>query len=163
MPNTRAVSASVVGGLIGSIVMGLVSYAIPVAGAPFFITFTQKIGVPAAPISGWILHLVAGVILGAIFGVFTSSASPLRLDRTYRGAAIGVIAGALIYAIFFMPMLAGLVLLSSTVPAVVGGLFLLHLLFGLIMGIVGTVLWRQQETSKVRKAPAESISAPGRS
>ncbi|MFQ5762847.1 MAG: DUF6789 family protein [Candidatus Bathyarchaeia archaeon] len=153
MKNTTVYSASrgiafgLIGGVIGAIVMGGIAYMMPIpntGGAPFFVAAAMMMGMKAmAFAAGWGLHLVAGLVVGGIFGTITSQVSKLRCSNVARGLILGIVAGVVVWVVFFMPMMASLMPALMSMGSMVAGSFAAHLIYGLILGgVVGGLLPR---------------------
>ncbi len=118
----------------------------PVNGQPFFVAAGMLMGLSGtmATAAGWMLHLVTGLIVGAIFGVAITKVKAFRVTDIKRGLAWGLGAGVLVWVIFFLPMMmvSGMAsMLGSMLMTMMLGSFAAHLVYGLILGgIVGAVL-----------------------
>jgi DNA-directed RNA polymerase subunit RPC12/RpoP len=145
-PASKAVEAGLAGGFVGALIMGGLALMMPVNGQPFFVAAAMLMGLSGtmATAAGWMLHLITGLIVGAIFGVAITKVNTFRVTDIKRGLAWGLGAGVLVWAIFFLPMMmaSGMAnMLGSTLMAMVLGSFGAHLVYGLILGgIVGAVL-----------------------
>ena len=119
----------------------------PVNGQPFFVAAAMLMGVGSmAVVAGWMLHLMTGLIVGAIFGVAITKVNAFRVTNIRRGLAWGLGAGTLVWVIFFLPLMmaSGMAsMLGSMLMTMMVGSFAAHLAYGLILGgIVGVVLPR---------------------
>ena len=146
-PVSKALEAGLVGGLVGALVMAGLALMMPINGQPFFVAATMLMGVGSmAVVAGWMLHLITGLVLGAIFGVSVTKANAFRVTNIKRGLAWGLGAGALVWVIFFLPLMmaSGMAsMLGSTLMTMMAGSFAAHLVYGLVLGgIVGVVLPR---------------------
>jgi C2H2 type zinc finger protein len=97
-----------------------------------------------ATVAGWMLHLLTGLVVGGIFGVAITKVNAFRVTNIKRGLAWGLGAGALVWVIFFLPMMmvSGIAsMLGSMLMTMMLGSFAAHLVYGLVLGgIVGVVL-----------------------
>jgi DNA-directed RNA polymerase subunit RPC12/RpoP len=136
---SKGISFSLIGGFIGALVMGGVASVMPVNGVPFFVAAAMLMGMRGAAIAaGWALHIITGLIVGAIFGVVTTKVSKLHVTSVVRGLGLGVATGVVVWVVLFMPMMARLMPQLLGMPTMVGGSFAAHVMYGLILGgVVG--------------------------
>jgi len=145
-PVTKAVGTGVAGGLVGALVMGGLALMMPVNGQPFFVAAATLMGLSGtiATAAGWMLHLVTGPVVGAVFGVAITKVNAFRVTSIRRGLALGLGAGVLVWAIFFLPLMMASGMASMLGPmlmTMVLGSFAAHLVYGFVLGgIVGVVL-----------------------
>jgi uncharacterized C2H2 Zn-finger protein len=134
----RTISYAVLGGLIGSLALGAVALMMPIpgtGGAPFFVAAAMLMGMGSMSwVAGWTLHLVTGLVIGAIFGVLLAKVSRLGLRTTSRALIFGGVAGIAAFAVFFIPIMAMLMPALMGMPTMVGGGFVAHAIFGLVLG-----------------------------
>lgn len=134
------------GGLVGAIITGGLALMMPVNGQPFFVAAAMMMGLSGtiATAAGWMLHLVTGLIVGAVFGVAIAKVNAFSVTYIKRGLAWGLGAGILVWAVFFLPMMivSGMAnMLGPTLMTMMLGSFGAHLVYGLTLGgIVGAVL-----------------------
>jgi hypothetical protein len=120
----------------------------PVNGQPFFVAAAMLMGLSGtmATIAGWMLHLITGLVVGAIFGVAITKVNLFRVTNIKRGLAWGLGAGVLVWIIFFLPMMMASGMASMLGPMLMTmmlGSFAAHVAYGLILGgVVGAVLPR---------------------
>jgi hypothetical protein len=123
--------------------MGAIAYMMPIpntGGAPFFVAAAMLMGTGnMAWVAGWILHLVTGLIVGGIFGVVVAKFSKLQLKTTGRALVLGILAGFVVWVVFFIPVMAMLMPALMSMGTLVGGSFVAHLIFGLVLGGVTSV------------------------
>ncbi|MDG6917982.1 MAG: C2H2-type zinc finger protein [Nitrososphaerota archaeon] len=138
---SRTIIFALLGGFIGSLVLAGVASMMPVNGNPFFVDAVMMMGVTGsmASAAGWILNLVTGLIIGAIFGAIVTYVRPLRLDTVAKGLGLGAVAGVVVWIVFFIPLANALassmgMTLMGMGTTMIGGSFLGHLIFGLILG-----------------------------
>ena len=128
--------------------MGGLALMMPVNGQPFFVSAAMLMGLSGtlATAAGWMLHLITGLIVGAVFGVAITRVNVFRVTDIKRGLALGLGAGVLVWVIFFLPMMmiSGMAsMLGSMLLTMIVGSFAAHLLYGLVLGgIVVAVLPR---------------------
>ncbi len=139
---SRVLSYSLLGGFVGALAMGAIAYMMPIpntGGAPFFVAAAMLMGLGSiAFAAGWMLHLITGLIVGAIFGVIIAKVSSLQLKTTGRALGLGATAGVVVWVVFFMPLMATLMPVLLGMSTLVGGSFVAHLVFGLVLGGVAS-------------------------
>jgi len=145
-PISKAVSTGIAGGLVGALAMGGLALMMPVNGQPFFIAAVMLMGLSGAmaTAAGWMLHLITGLVVGAIFGVAITKVNAFRVTDIKRGLALGLGASVLVWVIFFLPLMmtSGMAnMLGSMLMTMTLGSFAAHLVYGLALGgIVGVIL-----------------------
>ena len=146
-PSTsRTIGLALLGGFIGSLVLAGVASTMPVNGNPFFVDAVMMMGITGsmASAAGWIMNLVTGLIIGAIYGAIVISVRQLWTNTLAKGLGLGAVAGVVVWAVFFLPMANALassmgMTLMGMGSTMIGGSFLGHLIFGLILGGVTAV------------------------
>ena len=144
-PSTsRIVGFSVLGGFVAAFVMAALASMMlvptPMGGQLFFVAAAMQMGMGSmSTAAGWILHLLTGIIVGAIFGVAVAKVSRLRLKNTGRALVLGTVAGIVVWIIFFMPLMAVMMPALMGMPMMVGGSFVAHIVYGLVLGGVASV------------------------
>ena len=138
------ITYGLIGGLVGSIILGALAYLmpVPVSGSntslvPFFASVAVSLHVPlsiSVPV-GWVMNLVAGLLMGGIFGAATSFVPGLKLESIPKGIGLGIIAGVAAYALFFFPIFSLIVpqlydSINSQITETLGA----HIVFGIVMG-----------------------------
>ncbi len=154
----------IIGGIVGSIAMiGPKMISNIQLGIPYnvnWVVFGIVLGVdkPSAFASGLGLHILTGIIIGVLFGIITGKIAKLRLTNISRGLTFGVIAGLIVFGAFFIPMLQNVLApnlmklvmemnptvpqdmikqkMQTKLPTVIQTSLGLHILFGLVLGIV---------------------------
>jgi len=146
---TKGMVTGLVGGLLATIVIDLVVVGVfPLMGTPadisfsiigdtaagFFALFGLAIagGVPL----GLVVHYLTGIWLGVIFGAVVSHSDALRVDSVKKGAGLGI----LYTEVVSLPILATApIILKMTASDAVqwfGVSFVMHLVYGMVLGIV---------------------------
>ncbi len=124
---------------MGSLVMGVLAYAIPApntGGDPFFIAAAKIMGFGnLAWAVGWLLHVMTGMGVGAVFGVFVSRVPSLRNRKIGNKIFAGILVGFAAWVVLFIPLM---ILLMPTATSVgsLGSGFLINLTFGIILGVM---------------------------
>ncbi len=150
---SRSVQLGLVGGVVGAIVMGGLAYMMPVNGEPFFIAAAMLMGIGSmATIAGWMLHLITGLVAGAVFGFATAKVTRFHLSGVSKGIGLGISAGILVWVVFFLPMMIAVMasmIPSGQMPLMIAGSFAAHLVYGLVLGgLTGALLIRQSPQYK---------------
>lgn len=138
-PTSRVLSYGILGGFVGAIVMGVIALMMqvptPMGSAPFFVAAAMMMGMGSmSTAAGWMLHLLTGVIVGAIFGVVVAKVPRLGISSLGKGLGLGAVAGIAVWVVFFMPMMVMLMPALTGMPTMVGGSFVAHVIFGLVLG-----------------------------
>src|SRR5712692_7346533 len=118
--------------------MGVLALMMPIpgtGGAPFFVAAAMMMGMGSmVAAAGWGLHLFTGIIVGAIFGTIVAGVSALHPRTAVRATALGVAAGVAGWVVVFMPLMIMLMPALTGMPMLVGGSFVAHVVFGLVLG-----------------------------
>ena len=141
---SRILSFAVLGGFVGALLMaGIASMMLvptPMGGQLFFVAAAMQMGMGASSTAaGWMLHLLAGIIVGTIFGVIVAKVPRLRLHSLGKGLGLGAVAGVVVWVVFFMPMMAMLMPALMGMGSMVAGSFVAHVIYGLVLGGVTAV------------------------
>lgn len=138
-----------IGGLVGTMVMDLVLMgALSAVGLPALTCFSivgntvarflSILGIEMAggvPL-GVATHYLIGPLIGAIFGVAVTQVNALRVDTWKKGIILAVV----YVEILSQPILATTpILLKMTTPETLqwfGGSFVMHLIWGVVLGLV---------------------------
>jgi hypothetical protein len=145
-PVSKAVGTGLAAGFVGALVMGGLALMMPINGQPFFVAAATLMGISGtmATAAGWMLHLITGLLVGAVFGVAITNVNLFRATSIRRGLALGLGTGVLVWIVFFLPMMmvSGMAsMLGPMLMTMVLGSFAAHLVYGLALGgIVGIVL-----------------------
>ncbi len=165
---SRAVLFGIIGGIIGSLAMigpkmiSNIQLEMPynVNWIVFGIVFGAE--QPNAFAIGLGMHIVTGVIVGAIFGIITGKITKLRINKISRGIVFGIITGLIVFGVFFIPMLQNVLApnlmelmmgmnpnapqdmikqkMQTKLPTVIQTSLGLHILFGAVLGVVASSL-----------------------
>jgi hypothetical protein len=144
-PVSKSVQLAALGGIVGAVVMGGLAYMMPVNGQPFFVAAAMLMGLGyASAAAGWMLHLITGLVVGAIFGVATAKVTRFHLTSITKGLGLGIGGGVLVWLVFFLPMMMAVMasmIPASQMPTIIIGSFAAHLVYGLVLGgITGGLL-----------------------
>jgi hypothetical protein len=146
-PVSKSVQLAAIGGISAAIVMGGLAYMMPVNGQPFFVAAAMLMGLGStSTAAGWMLHLITGLIVGSIFGIFTAKITRFHLTGITKSIALGIGGGVLVWLVFFLPMMMAVMasmIPASQMPTMIVGSFAAHLVYGLVLGgIAGGLLIR---------------------
>lgn len=148
----RSIIGGIIGGFIGATVMTLIligskaMMGMPVL-ADFVIMGTFVGGTGNEAISaGFLAHYLLGMILGAVLGIIVSSVELLRLTSWKKATGIGLLYGAIIWFIIFLPtVMYGFAPImmkmmgpaaAGMLPMVLGIALIEHLLYGISVGVL---------------------------
>ena len=148
---TKGLINGVIAGIISSVVLGVIAYSFPVQiptnplvaqNSTFFIAVTAKAfgaSNSSATVLGWALHILAGIVIGAIFGLSTMKIGKFRANTIIRGMGLGLIAGIIAFVVLFLGLMLSYLSNQLSVAVIAGG-FLAHVVFGALLGGVTTIL-----------------------
>lgn len=125
----------VIGGLAGGIVFGLLMQMMGMIGM-----VAQLVG-SSSPAVGWVVHLAISAFIGASFAVLLGAFSKTLAPAALAGMAYGVV-WWILGALLIMPAQLGMPVLQLNATAwqsLMG-----HLLFGLVLGVVYSLLVRRE-------------------
>jgi uncharacterized membrane protein YagU involved in acid resistance len=125
----------VIGGLAGGIVFGLLMQMMGMIGM-----VAQLVG-SSSPAVGWVVHLAISAFIGASFAVLLGAFSKTLVPAALTGMAYGVV-WWILGALLIMPAQLGMPVLQLNATAwqsLMG-----HLLFGLVLGVVYSLLVRRE-------------------
>ena len=169
---SRVILFGIIGGIVGSLAMiGPKMISNIQLGMPYninWVVFGVIFGAkqPNAFAVGLVMHILAGIIIGAMFGIITGKITKLRINKTSRGLILGIITGLIVFVIFFMPMLQNVLApnlmklmagmnpdttqemikqkMQAKLPTVIQTSLGLHILFGAVLGSVASFLTRRK-------------------
>ncbi|MBI4258412.1 MAG: hypothetical protein HY619_05615, partial [Thaumarchaeota archaeon] len=109
----------------------------------FFVTIGRMAGFGVASfVGGWGLHLFTGLIIGVIFVGMATHQRSLNLASMGKSIGIGVVAGVVVWIVFFLPVLS-LALPSAPVRLdLLMGSLILHIVYGTVTAAVARSLLR---------------------
>ena len=138
MNNTNLVRGTVVGMLgsvMGMLVMDLVMVVeFSVTGLPAF-TYLSLIGsvLGGGVFVGFLLHLLVGAILGAVFSVIVLKVNALRIETGRKGVKLGILAGLLTIPLGCVPFA---ILIGQPIVKIISFSSIPHLVWGVVLGVV---------------------------
>lgn len=147
----KSVRAGALAGLATSILTGILGVLAEQATGRevFFVAIARDWGLGDSSVAGgWALHLLTGLIVGAIFLGVTSRVPRLSLSTWPRAVGIGAGAGILVWIVLLYPLAAMFVPeLLATTDLVVGTL-VGHVIFGGVTAIIAVFVLRRGPTVK---------------
>ncbi|MGA8081451.1 MAG: FAD-dependent oxidoreductase, partial [Candidatus Nitrosopolaris sp.] len=163
----REVFFVVVGAIVGSLVMIIPKTILEVGmGLPYYLTwvaFGHIVGIysPASVIVGIALHILTAISIGIILGIFLYKSGILNISKISNGLIFGLLAGSALFIIFFIPLQQFILVpeivhtmsnmmsmsqqeaarhLSSNFLNILVGSAVMHLVFGVTLGIISSFL-----------------------
>ncbi len=140
----RSVEAGAIGGLIGTLVLGVVTLLGQSSTNTeiFFITVARRLGMGSnSVVGGWGLHILTGVVAGSIFVGTTARVKQLGLTNIRKAVAVGVGAGITIWIVLFLPVTA--ILVPENLNGLVIGALIFHIIYGTITASIAFILLRR--------------------
>ncbi|HEU5102342.1 MAG TPA: hypothetical protein VFU22_25140 [Roseiflexaceae bacterium] len=146
---TRGMMVGCIGGLVGTIVMDLfggvlfllmggpasLSFAVIGDAAAAFLAMLGITMAGGTPL-GALLHYLIGLVFGALFGAAVSRIAVLRLDSLKKAIGFGI----LYVEVMSLPLLAAaawvLHMTAAETAQWFGISFVMHLVYGLVLGLV---------------------------
>jgi len=104
---SKGVKIGVLGGIVGSIVLGLFAElaSATMSQEVFYVTIAKKLGLgDASIIGGWTMHFIVGLVAGAVFIGVTAQVKIFTLTNTRKALWVGVLAGIAIWIIVYVPV-----------------------------------------------------------
>ena len=150
---SKGLKVGAVGGVIGALVQGILgSIAVQAVGQEiFFVTIARKWGFGDASVAGgWGLHIVTGLLIGAIFVAVTASVRQLGLTKTPRAIGFGAGVGILAWIVLLLPMTYLFLPKDLAMTEFVVGGLIFHILFGVVTAFTAYSLLRKRTTETVQ-------------
>lgn len=135
-----------VAGVVGSLVQGILGYLLAqsVGQEIFFVKIATNLGMgDSSVVGGWALHILTGLIVGAIFVSATAKIDFFRLGTTGKAVWVGALAGMAVWVVLLLPATA--IFLPGDLGAgdfLVGSL-IFHVIFGVVTAIAAYMLLRR--------------------
>ncbi len=142
----RGLRAGAIGGFIGAIVLGILGEigALAMNQELFYTTIARKLGFgDSSVLGGWTLHFLVGIIVGAVFVGATAAIRRFALTSTRKAVWVGILGGIAIWIVVYVPVTGILVPDDLTNTTFAGGAFVLHMLYGVVAGVVSLSLLRR--------------------
>ena len=143
---SKGLRAGAIGGFIGSIVLGILGElgAIAMNQELFYTTIAKRMGFgDSSVLGGWTLHFLVGIIAGSLFLGATAAIRRFALTTTKKAIWVGVLGGIAIWIVVYVPVTGILLPEDLTNTTFAGGSFVLHVLYGIVTGIVSLSLLRR--------------------
>ena len=141
----KVIISSIVGGIIGAILMLIVLMAgasgMGLSATTFALVMGMGLGASmgSAVMVGVLGHFTVSIVAGAIFGAVVSYVKPLRLKNGPRALALGLVFAVILYIVFFLPM--AMTVFASVMMSIMGAGAATMLPNVLIIGFVGHLLY----------------------
>ena len=142
----RGLKVGAIGGLVGSIFLGVLEVMGSVAmnQEVFYTTVARGLGFgSSAAIGGWVLHFLTGIITGAVFVAATSYLKMFSLNNVRKAVWVGILAGIPVWLILYVPVAAIWVPNYVYNPTFAGVSLILHSLYGVVTAVVSIMLIRR--------------------
>ncbi|MDR4491228.1 MAG: NAD(P)/FAD-dependent oxidoreductase [Candidatus Nitrosocosmicus sp.] len=166
----REVFFVVVGAIAGAVTFGIADTVFQMLlGLPYYliwISFGHVVGVYSSTmdsiIAGISIHLITSVSIGIVIGVFLYKTGMLNISKISNGLAYGVFSGAVVFVVFFIPVyeyilsdqIANTIVeinpgmrmidvreaIEKDFPSVIAGSIAMHLIFGVTVGLISSIL-----------------------
>jgi len=149
----RRAKIGCVSGLVGGFAIFVSIFIIDLSLGSSQGTFYKAVGLPlgvsglGATLFGMMSHMLTAALIGTVFGLGSCAHRLLDIQSVKKGALAGVVTGMVVFAVFFMPMSAFLilpamqgmdttetVLLVSNMETIFVGALELHIVYGMVMG-----------------------------
>jgi NADH:ubiquinone reductase (H+-translocating) len=164
----REVFFVVIGAILGAISMIFPRTLFEVGmGLPYYLTwiaFGHIVGVysSASVFAGIAIHMITAVSIGIAIGVFLYKTGILNISKLSNGLSYGLFAGMVVFIVFFIPVYQFVLapeisrtlsetqplmiqaeaaqMLTDNLPIIMIGSIVTHLVFGLTLGLVSSLL-----------------------
>ena len=143
---SKGLRAGAIGGFIGSIVLGILGElgAIAMNQELFYTTIAKRMGFgDSSVLGGWTLHFLVGIVAGSLFLGATAAIRRFALTTTKKAIWVGVLGGMAIWIVVYVPVTGIFLPEDLTNTTFAGGSFVLHVLYGIVTGIVSLSLLRR--------------------
>ncbi|MCS4538884.1 MAG: hypothetical protein HYY67_08515 [Thaumarchaeota archaeon] len=144
--SSRGIKAGAVGGIVGSLIQGLIGFALTQSMGEeiFFVTVAKLMGLGSASfVGGWGLHIITGLIVGAIFMSITARVGTFRLAGVGKSVGVGVVAGIVVWVVWFVPLISVLIPGSLSRGDLLIGALILHIVYGTITAVIARMFLRR--------------------
>lgn len=164
----RSITFGAIGGFVASLVMlpfmmlSAIMAGMPANTMPTAIGLAFGSNMKEASMVGFTMHMITGTLIGIIFGTITGKIKRLMLTKFSRGIVEGLITGIIAFVVLFIPVstimmppilmkLAAsmqpnmaqqqtMAMLQQKMPMMLGIGIIEHLVYGTVLGAVGTLL-----------------------
>ena len=141
----NVITSSIIGGIIGGILMLLVLMAgaarMGLSATTFALVMGMGLGASmgSAVMVGILGHFIVSIVAGAAFGTIVYYVKSLKLKDGQRSLILGLVFGIVLYLIFFLPM--AITVFASVMMNLMGAKGALMLPDVLVIGFIGHVLY----------------------
>lgn len=166
----REVFFVAIGSIVGAVTFGIADTVFQILmGLPYdliWISFGHVVGVyssaTASIIAGISIHLLTSISIGIVIGIFLYKSGILNISKVTNGIIYGLFAGSIVFIAFFIPVYEFILsdqIVSTIVeinpgmrmidvkaeieedfPAIIMGSIIMHLIFGVTVGIISSLL-----------------------
>ena len=166
----REVFFVVVGAIVGAITFGIADTVFQVLlGLPYhliWVSFGHVVGVYSSTmdsiIAGISIHLITSIFIGIVIGVFLYKTGILNISKISNGLVYGIFAGSIVFVVFFIPVYEYILsdqiantiveinpgmrmidvrdVIEKDFPSVIVGSIAMHLIFGVTVGFISSIL-----------------------
>ena len=144
--SSRGIKAGAAGGIVGSLIQGLIGFALTQSMGEeiFFVTVAKVMGLGSASfVGGWSLHIITGLIVGAIFVSITARIGIFHLAGVVKSVGVGVITGIVVWVVWFVPLISVLIPNSLSRGDLLIGALILHIVYGTITAVIARMFVRR--------------------
>jgi len=148
---SKGLRAGAIGGFVGSIVLGVTGEigALAMNQELFYTTIAKKLGFgDFSVLGGWTLHFLVGIIAGSLFVGATAAIRRFALTTTKKAVRVGILGGIAIWIVVYVPVTGILIPADLTNATFAVGTFVLHVLYGVVAGVVSLSLLRRPVKTK---------------
>ena len=130
---------------MGALIQGLIGFALTQSAGEeiFFVTVAKLMGLGSASfVGGWVLHIITGLIIGAIFVLITALVGAFRLTGIGKAVGVGIVAGIVVWTVWFVPLISVMISGSLSRGDLLIGALILHILYGTVTAAIARMLIR---------------------
>lgn len=139
--SSRVVVSSVIGGIVGGVLMlivlmlGAIGMGLPATTFAIIMGMGLGASMSSAVMIGILGHFTVSIVAGAIFGAIVSYIRPLRMKNGPISLVLGVVFAIVIYLVFFLPM--AMTVFASVMMTLMGSKAAMMLPDVLVIGFIG--------------------------
>ena len=143
--------AGAIGGIVGALVLGLLAglSSFVLDQEVFYVTIARKLGLVDPQVTGWLVHLIVGLVAGAVFIGVTAVIKRFALDTKRKSFWMGLLGGVAIWIIVYVPTADLFAPSDLSNLMFAGGSFVFHLVYGVVTALVSLCLIRRSVEKKV--------------
>ncbi|HXV88852.1 MAG TPA: NAD(P)/FAD-dependent oxidoreductase [Nitrososphaeraceae archaeon] len=164
----REVLFVVIGAVVGAVLMVFPRMVFEAGmGLPYYITwiaFGHVVGVYSSfsVLAGITIHMITAICIGVVIGIFLYKSGILNISKLSNGLIYGLFAGMVVFILFFIPVsqfvlapeiartltemipsmteIEAAKQLVMSLPLIIGGAIVTHLVFGVTVGLISSIL-----------------------